>query len=242
MQWACCVAGALVHGGCGPHRSQFSCFSVVSVAFQRPAAMHLQHSAPPRPVAAARKATVASSSAQGGRAAPLRRQRRAAGRSAADFNLPLVHCPALRRLPAPLTQPNCAGAAPIRAGAGPCGRAAAAGELLLGAPCGPARTGAASLSSPSPPLPDACVSDRPGVKYDLVLSSGFLAFANHCGFLQAGASSSAPQALLRSRSMLLPKRCCPAAPDHVLPTQPTRLQWRMWACRSTASWAPLLAR
>lgn len=66
--------------------------------------MHLQHGAPPRPVASSRQGTVASS-VQGGRAAPLRRQRRAA--------------------------------------------------------------------------------DRPGVKYDLVLSSGFLAFANHCGFLQA---------------------------------------------------------
>ena len=29
------------------------------------------------------------------------------------------------------------------------------------------------------------------VKYDLVLSSGFLAFANHCGFLQAGAHACA---------------------------------------------------
>ena len=43
-------------------------------------AMHLQHGAPPRPVASSRQGTVASS-VQGGRAAPLRRQRRAAGGS-----------------------------------------------------------------------------------------------------------------------------------------------------------------
>jgi predicted acylesterase/phospholipase RssA len=35
------------------------------------------------------------------------------------------------------------------------------------------------LPLPPPPVLAA------GTKYDLVLSSGFLAFANHCGFLQA---------------------------------------------------------
>ena len=32
-----------------------------------------------------------------------------------------------------------------------------------------------------------CLCAAAEVKYDLVLSSGFLAFANHCGFLAAGA-------------------------------------------------------
>lgn len=55
--------------------------------------------------------------------------------------------------------------------------------------------GAAGAARPAAFAPPTCtpapppLTDYPGVKYDLVLSSGFLAFANHCGFLQAGASA-----------------------------------------------------
>ncbi|PSC74468.1 phospholipase [Micractinium conductrix] len=51
----------------------------------------------------------------------------------------------------------------------------------------PGRAVVASASASSRPIlaPRQRRADHKGVKYDLVLSSGFLAFANHCGFLQA---------------------------------------------------------
>lgn len=143
--------------------------------------MHLQP-APPRPpvAAAAKRGVVASSSAiQGGRAAPLRRQRRAAGGPAAEFNR--SPCTGWAP-PAPWPHPaklRLRSADPGRGGPQACCRRCSC-YWRRRLPLAAARVD----SSRSPHL---LAAERPGVKYDLVLSSGFLAFANHCGFLQAGA-------------------------------------------------------
>ena len=85
------------------------------------------------------------------------------------------------------------------------------------------------------PLP----ADHKGVKYDLVLSSGFLAFANHCGFLQAGAQHVPPLPVRTAH----PRRQLARAQHgqhRIVCTQhpPTRLLplsccswWRRAACR-----------
>lgn len=100
---------------------------------------------------------------------------------------------------------------------------------------------AAKLPLPPRPLPTApgpiSCADYKGVKYDLVLSSGFLAFANHSGFLQAGM-------LCISGLQMHPVPCCSLT--YVLATtQPSPFccpQLTMSACRSTVSWAPRPAR
>lgn len=109
-------------------------------------------------------------------------------------------------------------------------------------PCCKAPRAARLLTHPTHPsaLPLADYA----TKYDLVLSSGFLAFANHCGFLQAGARR--PWVLHCAPTWAPPctelRRVPRASASCSARPLLCPMQWTTWGCLSTASWAPLPGR
>lgn len=157
----------------------------------------MQLPAPPPHLAAARRPTVAQAGPSGRTAAAASRYRRTgrsieAGRVGA-FQASLLFsggcpcdCPNVLPAFAPAVQPEesldpiTSRAAAARIG---WGWAPLAPPVALSLAVGAERA-RSSLSTTLSRITPADLNGR--TKYDLVLSSGFLAFANHCGFLQAG--------------------------------------------------------